>query len=224
MAAAKSATAETSRLVGLYGGTFDPVHVGHIHAALTVKQILDLAEVRLVLAARPGHRGAPAGEAEHRWRMLCLACAEHPGLVADDVELKRPGHSYTIDTVTAIRAQDPGVVPCWILGQDAFATLPVWHRWQDLLSVCNLIVIERPGDMRSEPAQVQQLCARHEVETFDPQRTGQVYRLHAPMKEVSATAIRNKLAAGGRVGDLLAPPVYTYIKQHRLYQHTENAI
>ena len=223
MAAAKSATVNT-RLIGLYGGTFDPVHVGHLHAALTVKRALDLSEVRMVLAARPGHRGAPAGHADHRWRMLCLACAEQPGLVADDVELRRPGHSYTIDTLSAIRRQEPDAVPCWILGQDAFATLPIWHRWQELLNACNLIVIERPGDVRAEPSPVRQLCADHEVNEFNPSQIGQIYRLGEPMLEVSATQIRQKIAAGEPVENLLAPPVYTYIKQHRLYQNTENAI
>ena len=92
------------------------------------------------------------------------------------------------------------------------------------MNACNLIVIERPGDMRAEPPEVQRLCARHEVSTFDPCRIGQIYRLHAPMKEVSATDIRGKLAAGTAVTDLLAPPVYTYIRQHSLYQNTENAI
>lgn len=223
MATAKSATANP-RLIGLYGGTFDPVHVGHLHAASTVKRALDLTEVRLVLAARPGHRGAPAGEAAHRWQMLCLACAEQSGLVADDMELKRPGHSYTIDTVTAIRRQESDAVPCWILGQDAFATLPIWHRWQELLDVCNLVVIERPGDVRAEPPAVRQLCADHEVREFEPARIGQIYRLRAAMLEVSATQIRRKIAAGESVEDLLAPPVYTYIRQHSLYQNTENAI
>ena len=128
-------------LVGLYGGTFDPVHVGHTHAALAVKDALQLEQVRMVLAARPGHRGAPHSEAGHRWAMLCLACEQHAGLVADNTELLRAGHSYTVATVAAVRAADPTAVPCWILGQDAFATLPTWHRWRELLNYCNLVVV-----------------------------------------------------------------------------------
>lgn len=211
-------------LIGLYGGTFDPVHLGHTHAALSVKQVLDLHEVRLVLAARPGHRGAPASDVQDRWRMLCLACAQTPGLVADDSELHRQGKSYTIDTLAALRASDAAVVPCWILGQDAYATLPVWHRWRSLLDFCNLVVVERPGDERPEPQEVQDLSAAFEVERFDRGRIGQIYRVRAPMKEISATDIRARLAAGKTVEHLLAAPVYTYITQHRLYASTENTI
>ena len=211
-------------LIGLYGGTFDPVHLGHTHAALQVHQALGLSEVRLVLAARPGHRAEPAENTAHRWRMLCLACEQHPALLADDTELHRAGTSYTIDTVSAIRAGNPRALPCWILGQDAFATLPIWYRWQSLLDFCNLIVVERPGDTRDEPDEVQSLCHTHEVQQFDASRIGQVYRLRVPMKEISATQIRTSIAAGDPVEHLLAPPVYAYIRQHRLYVNTENSI
>lgn len=211
-------------LVGLYGGTFDPVHLGHTHAALQVQQALNLGEVRMVLAARPGHRGAPAENTRHRWRMLCLACDQHECLVADDTELHRAGTSYTIDTVAAVRGDQQDVVPCWILGQDAFATLPVWYRWQSLLDFCNLIVVERPGDTRDEPVEVQSLCHDHEVQAFDQTRIGQILRLNIPMKEISATQIRSNIAAGEAVEHLLAPPVYAYIRQHRLYVNTENTI
>ena len=211
-------------LVGLYGGTFDPVHLGHTHAALQVREALVLAEVRMVLAARPGHRNAPAGNTEHRWHMLFIACEQHEGLQADDMELHRAGTSYTIDTVAAVRDASKGVLPCWILGQDAFATLPSWYRWQSLLDFCNLIVVERPGDTRAEPPEVQSLCHNHEVERFDDARIGQIYRLRVPMKEISATQIRLKIAAGEEVKHLLAPPVYAYIRRHRLYVNTENAI
>jgi nicotinate-nucleotide adenylyltransferase len=207
-------------LVGLYGGTFDPVHVGHIHAARSALEALQLDEVRLILAARPGHRGAPTSDVAHRWAMLCLACAEHTDLVADDTELLREGKSYTVATVAAVREADPQAVPCWILGQDAFATLPIWHRWRELLDYCNLIVLTRPGDLRPEPAALQALSVEHECSRFDTTQVGQIWRLKLPMKEVSATEIRRKLAANEGVENLLAAPVYTYIRQHRLYQQT----
>jgi len=211
-------------LIGLYGGTFDPVHRGHTHAALSVKQALGLDEVRMVLAARPGHRTVPVSDSQHRWQMLRLACAECPGLTPDDSELHRHGTSYTIDTVAALRASDAADVPCWILGQDAYATLPVWHRWQSLLEYCNLVVVKRPGTDQVEPQQVRDLSAAFEVNDFDPTRIGQIYRVSVPMKEISATDIRARLAAGNTVEHLLAAPVYTYIRQHRLYASTENTI
>lgn len=209
-------------LIGLYGGTFDPVHRGHIHVAQVVKHELNLAQIRMVLAARPGHREDPHAPVEHRWAMLQLACAEHEGLIADDIELQRRGISYTIDTVSEIHAR--GDIPCWILGQDAFATLPSWHRWQALLDVCNLVVVIRPGDERDEPEALQNLCRQHEVTSFDASRVGQIFRLQAPMLEISATQVREQLATQGASPHLLADPVYTYITQHKLYQTMENAI
>lgn len=226
MAKATSATADNgaTAVIGLYGGTFDPVHVGHIHAARSVREALGLSQIRLVLAARPGHRGQPDSAVEHRWNMLQLACAEHEGLVADDSEVRRSGASYTVATVESLRRQQPASAVCWILGQDAFATLPIWHRWQELLDFCNLIVIHRPGDLRDEPAQVRQLCAQHERVSLDRTRIGQIVRLDLPMQEVSASEIRCRIAAGEPVEHLLAAPIYTYIKTHGLYTSTEDPV
>ena len=211
-------------LVGLYGGTFDPVHLGHLHAAQAAREELNLSSVHLILSARPGHRAAPAEDTAHRWQMLQLACATSPGLVADDSELKRSGPSYTIDTLTHWITAHPEALPCWIMGQDAFATLPIWHRWAELMQWCNIIVLRRPGDERPEPRQVQRLCHEHEVEVMDNQRIGQVYRVQREMLEVSATDIRARLKKGLPVKNLLADPVSTYIRQHHLYEYSEKAI
>ena len=211
-------------LVGLYGGTFDPIHLGHLHAAQAAREELNLSSVHLILSARPGHRSAPAGDTAHRWQMLKLACSTSPGLMADDSELQRRGLSYTIDTLIEWTRIYPDALPCWIMGQDAFATLPSWHRWSELTQWCNIIVLRRPGDERPEPQDVQRLCQQHEVATMDPQKIGQIYRVHRPMLEVSATDIRERLKKGEPVKNLLADPVYSYIKQHHLYEYSEKAI
>ncbi len=211
-------------LVGYYGGTFDPVHLGHTHAALAVARALDLPEVRMVLAARPGHRGLPMSDTSARWAMLERACAGHAELVPDDMELQRAGESYTVTTLEAVREANPDALPCWILGQDAFATLPIWHRWQDLLEHCNLIVVDRPGDRRDEPPEVQALCERHECDTLQRDSLGQIVRLELAMLEISASDIRRRIAAGQPVEHLLAADVCTYIRRHRLYQSEEDPI
>ena len=211
-------------LVGLYGGTFDPVHLGHTHAALAVARALDLSEVRMVLAARPGHRGEPASSIADRWAMLELGCAAHARLVPDDIELRREGESYTVATLEAVRAADPAAAPCWIMGQDAFATLPIWHRWRELLDHGNLVVVDRPGDWREEPPEVAALVSRHERETLRPDSVGQIVRLEMPMLEVSASDIRRRVAAGQSVAHLLAGPVNTYIREHGLYRSEEDPI
>ena len=104
--------------IGLYGGTFDPVHLGHTHAALAVKHDLQLDHVRMVLYPRPGHRDQPHTANTHRWKMLKLACDGHSALVADDTELQRPGCSYAIDTLQHFRAQYPRSQLCWIMGME----------------------------------------------------------------------------------------------------------
>ena len=204
-------------LVGLYGGTFNPIHVGHIHAALSVQKAFNLDEIRMVLSARPGHRREPDVSAEHRWRMLQLACEAHDGLLPDDTELLREGKSFTVRTLEELHASTPGVIACWILGQDSFATLAAWHRWEELMDLCNLLVLDRPGLVLPEPAEVVELCATRETASLDPTRQGQIVRLPLSMKEVSSTQVRRRINAGIVVTDLLEEPVSTYIKAHNLY-------
>ncbi len=201
--------------VGVYGGTFDPVHQGHLHAAQTILATLGLDQIKMVLSARPGHRGTPHCSVEDRWRMLERACANIEGLVADDREVVRPGKSFTFLTVREYHAE--GLIPCWIVGQDSFATLAEWHRWRELLHYCNFVVIERPGDAVPLPADVMELEERYSVATLDLSRTGQIWRTNIPMLEISATDIRKIIGEGGDASDLLEETVWTYIRQHNLY-------
>ena len=156
--------------------------------------------------------------------MLKLACEEHPDLVADDIELRRPGESYTVRTLEAVHAAHPGAVACWIVGQDSFATLPSWYEWQRITDLANLIVLDRPGQRATEPAELADLCSRHEVAQLDRRCHGQIFRLDLPMLEISSTEIRAMVANGKPVTHLLADPVYTYIRKHNLYQNAEKAI
>ena len=135
-------------LIGLYGGTFDPVHIGHVHAAESVRNFLGLDTVRLVLNSQPAHKSLTYAMTAHRWAMLEAVCANNDGLIADDIEVRRGGHSYTVDTLSMIRSEFPRAVLCWIVGEDSFATLTSWRQWEKLLEYCNLVVIPRPGQRR----------------------------------------------------------------------------
>lgn len=164
---------------------------------------------------------------EHRWEMLCLACAGYPELVAEDIEIRRQGKSYTLFTVQDLHAQ--GYVPCWIIGEDSFATICDWHGWEEIINHCNLIIVDRPGSDRPLSANVMAYEHQIRVETLDLTQCGQLWRLtdlqgpgpgDVAMMDVSASEIRKKIAFKADVSNLLEESVWTYIKRHNLYRGT----
>lgn len=205
--------------IGLYGGTFDPVHLGHIHAAQSVRQHLNLDRVHMILSARPSHRDQPQTPNDHRWKMLQLACAEHEQLLADDTELGRPGKSYAVDTMREFRQANPEAQLCWILGMDSYRTLPTWQNWRELLQYGHLVVVQRP-ESSPEPDGDQVLNEfeqRYRTESIDRALAGNILFLTLPMKAVSASQIRCRRRAGESDKALLDPLVWSYINQHQLY-------
>jgi nicotinate-nucleotide adenylyltransferase len=205
--------------IGLYGGTFDPVHLGHVHAALAVQEALQLDHVRMVLSARPGHREQPNTANVHRWEMLKLACDEHPTLRADDSEIQRPGVSYAIDTLRQIRANDPQVQLCWIMGMDSYLTLPTWHDWQRLVDFAHLIVVQRPGQQAAMDRELELFQQRFHADSLGTSRAGNIVFLSIPMLDISATQVRCLVQSGSGAKALLADGVRTYIDRNNLY-HT----
>jgi nicotinate-nucleotide adenylyltransferase len=212
-------------LICLFGGTFDPVHVGHVHAAMAVCDALDLPEIRLLLSARPGHRGTTGAPVAQRWRMLELACAEDPRLVPDATEVRRGERlgrpSYTVETLEEIRAGQPRAVVAWVVGSDTYRDLTSWHRWREVLDLANLVVLRRPGAPLELPGELDELTRARQIEGRPRQPGGGVLLLDAPMRDVSATRVRAALGGGpltaADVADLLPPAVYTYIKKYHLY-------
>lgn len=215
-------------MICLFGGTFDPVHVGHVHAARRVCDRLDLPAIRMLLSARPGHRGATGASAAQRWDMLKLACAADGRLVPDDTELRRAERlgrpSYTVETLEELRGTAMDAVIAWVVGSDAYRELTEWHRWREVFELANLVVLHRPGAELSLTGPLESLTRERRVARLEA-RAGQVLVLDAPMLDVSATAVRELLAGAAQdgtrnttqVADLLPPAVYTYIKEHHLY-------
>lgn len=197
----------------ILGGTFDPVHRGHLHAAAVGRALLAAPKVTLMLAARPWHRAAPATSAEHRLRMLRLAAGADPPLVVSDWEARREGPSYTVDTLAALADGEPLV---WLIGGDAFAAVDSWHRVDDLAGLCHFLVFNRPGTRYDEP------MPRGFRRIDDPAAlarwpSGCVCFADATMLDVSATCIRRRISRGGAVDGLLTPEVWAYIRVHGLY-------
>lgn len=208
----------------LYGGTFDPVHEGHLAIARAVRDALD-APVWLMPAADPPHRAATAADATHRTRMLELACAGERGLKVDRRELARATPSYTIDTVRGLRA-DPAFGAlrplALVVGADAFVQLHAWRGPQALLDAAHLIVAERPGiDLdAAPPAALAALQAGRWADRPDALHDapgGRIYRLRQPLHPASATAVRAQLAAGTSAPAWLPAAVAAYAARHGLY-------
>ena len=130
-------------MIGVFGGTFDPIHFGHLRSALEIGESLRLKEIRFIPCRIPPHRDEPLADPLQRLAMVRAALAGQPEMIADDREIKRDGSSYMVDTLESLRNEFVNDPLCLILGMDAFMELPTWHRWQDLLTLAHLVVMHR---------------------------------------------------------------------------------
>jgi nicotinate-nucleotide adenylyltransferase len=215
---------QTAPLI-LLGGTFDPVHYGHLRVADEVRRALAPVEMRLVPAKDPPHRGEPRASAADRLRMLELGVAEFPGLGVDPRELARPGKSYSVLTLEALRGEFPRRPLALLLGADALLGLPEWHRWRELFELAHIVVATRPGAALASGAMQPHL--RHEWEqrlhadsgALRQRPAGAIVVVPVVPQPISASAIRAALARGAvdEVRTLLPAAVLAYIETHRLY-------
>jgi nicotinate-nucleotide adenylyltransferase len=207
--------------VGVFGGTFDPVHYGHLRSALELVERLQLRELRLMPSAVPPHRDTPACPAAHRAAMVALAVAGEPRLVCDDRELRRAGASYTIDSLMELRGElGDGHSLCLVLGCDALLAINTWHRWQELLDWAHVVVIARPGWQLPGEGPVADWLKHHRL--ADPRGLRQRPNGGILVEElrplaISSTEIRGILAAGRSPRYLLPQAVLEYIEGHHLY-------
>jgi nicotinate-nucleotide adenylyltransferase len=187
------------RPIGIFGGTFDPIHYGHLRTALELKQRLDLAAVHFVPCAKPPHRTAPMTDGALRLRMVEAAIRDEAGFVADSRELERAGLSYTIDTLASFRAEFGGRSLCLLLGMDAFLGLPEWHHWRDLTTLAHIVVAHRPGwEVPTSGALGQLLHERRAPSAADlaTNPAGFVHVQPVTQLEISGTDLRDSLRAG----------------------------
>ena len=219
--------------IGILGGTFDPIHYGHLRLADDVRSALGLAEVRLIPAGSPPHRPPPVASAQDRLAMTELGCAEFSGLVCDGREVRNPRLSYTVSTLQDLHAEDPGLPLALILGADAFAGLTEWHRWEQVFTLAHLIVVERPGallDVDTLPPALKVQWERRlatDPSRLSRQLAGTIFRQRVTPQPISATAIRAALARGAlrraEIGGLLPASVLAYIDRNQLYRSPEDA-
>lgn len=208
-------------MIGIYGGTFDPVHYGHLRTALEVFETLGLDALRLVPCRVPAHRERPGASAEDRLDMLSAALRGGvPGFLADPRELRREGPSYMIDTLVSLRAEAGDAPLCLIVGQDAFCGLPGWRRWEELFDFAHLIVMSRPDAAPNLPEALARTMARRRVETADALRSapaGGILRLEVTPLAISATAIRELIRQGRSARYLTPDAVLDLIRERGLY-------
>lgn len=203
--------------VGVFGGTFDPIHYGHLRPAQEALEKLALAEVRFIPAAQPPHRPPPVASAEQRLAMLELAIRGRPAFRADDRELRRGGPSYTVLTLESLRAELAAVPLCLLIGMDQFRSFETWHRWQDIPALTHIVVLSRPGAASgSLPAWAR---GRVTENVADLQQTpaGRLVFLAVSPQDISATRIRAALAQGGPVAGMLPEAVLEYIRVNHIY-------
>lgn len=208
---------QIKRLIGINGGTFDPIHFGHLRPALEVMNALHLEEVRFVPAYQPVHRGAPEVSAQQRCEMIRLAIQTQPKFKLDTIEIDMGGPSYMANTLAEFKQRDPDAALVLMMGTDAFAKFDTWHDWQGILKLANIVVMHRPGEPVPRDGKMGEIFDRHWVAELT-QASGQIVDLATTQLDLSATALRQYLNAGDSVDFLMPQSVAEYIYQHKLYQ------
>ncbi|MDX1380250.1 MAG: nicotinate-nucleotide adenylyltransferase [Xanthomonadales bacterium] len=207
--------------LGLFGGTFDPVHFGHLRAAEESRERLGLERLVLLPAGDPPHRERTFAPAPERLEMLRCAVREHPEFEVDDREVRRGGASYMADTLADLREAHPDAPLLLIIGQDSANGLHRWHRWQALFELAHLVVMTRPGARHDYERELARELGARTVDDRAPllsEPAGRVLYLAITQLAISSTGIREMIAAGRSPRFLLPDPVLTYIEDRGLYR------
>ncbi len=213
-------------MIGIFGGTFDPVHIGHLRPALELFEILQLDELRLIPAGMPPHRRAPRASGAQRLLMLHKAIAGQPGFVLDEREIERTGPSYMVDTLSELREELGGQRPlCLLLGMDAFLGLSSWYRWQEIPRLTHLVVSHRPGwlpehldDHGGPLAELADSCLVTDPCELTCKPAGLIFMQPVTQLDISSTRIRALIRKGRNPRYLLPDEIWIYIQEQQLYQ------
>ena len=206
-------------LICLYGGTFDPIHYGHLKPLHELQQKLAADAVYILPASIPPHRPVPQASSRQRVEMLQLALREYPDFILDSRELERSGPSWTVLTLQSFRQQYPDDSLCLVMGSDAFAGLPTWYHWQEILQLAHIIVIERASELdASQPDWATEYMIDDVVKLRD-RKCSSVLPVSLKGYDISATDIRQRLNKGLDIDGMLSGEVADYIRRKGLYQY-----
>ncbi len=206
--------------IGIFGGTFDPVHNGHVRCANFVLRHCQLDDVRLMPCHIPAHRASPGVSAQQRAAMVQLAIAPHSGLSIETLELDKASPSYTVDSLTLLHQREPNARLYFIIGMDSLCYLKSWKNWPHILQLAHLLVCQRPGydsNTGDAPSLLQQF-GEQDISRIRQRNAGNILVLPNPLTDVSASRVRQQLHQGLSPTNTLDPAVLNYIQTHRLYQ------
>ena len=210
----------TKKLIGILGGTFDPIHNAHLHIAQHLLNNLPLTEVRFIPSKTPVHRDPPLASTEQRLDMVKLAIREEERFVIDTREIDRDTPSYMIETLQSLRDEVKDTSLALILGLDVFCQLDTWHQWKDLITYAHIIVVNRPEYPNTFSQPIQQLLDEHQVEDAHKlftQSAGCIFFIGIPPSTISATTIREHITNGESIKNLVPESVWQYINTQELY-------
>ena len=210
-------------MIGILGGTFNPIHNGHLRLAERLEQTLAFETVRFMPAAIPALKDMPNVSAEQRADKVKLAIFDHSTFQIDTRELERSGPSYSIDSLVSLRKElGDKVSISWLIGSDAFAKLNTWHRWNELLDHCHFVVVKRPhSEDLTWNAEIHSLVELHQtndVNVLKNSASGKILIQKIATLDISSTQIREQIASKTNVSDVMPKSVINYIQQHQLYQ------
>lgn len=211
--------------IGVFGGTFDPIHYGHLRTAFEMLQALNFEQVRFIPCGDPPHRGMTFANAGLRFRMVEAAIAGQAGFVSDDRELRREGPSYSVDTLVELRREFPARSVGLIVGMDAFLKLPDWHRWDEILDLAHIVVAHRPGWRAPDMGPLGELIAEygtHRVDDLHNATHGRIHIHAVTQLEIASTEIRELVAAGRDPRFLMPDAVRDVIEETGVYMSDTN--
>jgi nicotinate-nucleotide adenylyltransferase len=216
------------RQLAILGGTFDPPHTAHLNIATEACNQLGIDDIALLPCHIPPLKSSPSVAVKHRLNMLKLVSESRPGVYIDDRELLTESTSYTINTLEALKTEQPDTKLFFIIGTDNLLTFDKWHRWQDILQFCHLIVCHRNSTTDNKEYSLDELSGtikKHiitDVKQCQLKASGCIFLAQTTRLDISSTEIRSALEQGHDVSKWLTPEVYNYIKQNRLYQRLHN--